>query len=324
MKTILLFLFLFSSTSSSVIEERSVCGDFVEAACDLSEDNIIDYDRHTETPEECQGICRENPQCFWFTHFSTQCYILVQCGRGEHCEGCVSGPKDAPDFDTCPWPPVTTPVPPVSTTTATTSTSTSTSTTTRTTSTSTTTRTTSTSTTTRPSGNTCDDCTAVVTVLAYALVSDESIADQQAILVGGLCPTSENPFECWAGLPSLWKAIALTLWPGYYDPSAEWMCGPTCAAPEDVDMTCDGCVAGIQASIDQLLSAEAMDLVVDGFVNSDFCDQVGGDERCPDILDAVLRQGLPLLAAASNPDDFKAACNAAKPGTCAARKMTIF
>ena len=56
MKTILLFLFLFSSTSSSVVEERSVCGDFVEGACDLSEDNIIDYDRHTETPEECQVI----------------------------------------------------------------------------------------------------------------------------------------------------------------------------------------------------------------------------------------------------------------------------
>ena len=48
-----------------------------------------------------------------------------------------------------------------------------------------------------------------------------------------------------------------------------------------------------------------MDLVVDGFVNSDFCDQVGGDERCPDILDAVLRNGLPLLAADSKPDDFK-------------------
>ena len=54
MKTILLFLFLFSSTSSSVAQERSVCGDFVEGACDLSEHNIIDYDRHTETPEECQ------------------------------------------------------------------------------------------------------------------------------------------------------------------------------------------------------------------------------------------------------------------------------
>merc|ERR1719516_739148 len=76
--------------------------------------------------------------------------------------------------------------------------------------------------------NTCDDCTAVVTTLAMRLVSDESIAGQQATLVGALCPTSENPAECEAGLPDFWKAIALTLWPGYYDPAAEWMCGPTC------------------------------------------------------------------------------------------------
>ena len=32
------------------------------------------------------------------------------------------------------------------------------------------------------------------------------------------------------------------------------MCGPTCAAPEDVSMTCDQCVSGIKASIDQLVS----------------------------------------------------------------------
>ena len=31
------------------------------------------------------------------------------------------------------------------------------------------------------------------------------------------------------------------------------MCGPTCAAPEDVSMTCDQCVNGIKASIDQLV-----------------------------------------------------------------------
>ena len=34
---------------------------------------------------------------------------------------------------------------------------------------------------------------------------------------------------------------------------ADWMCGPTCAAPQDVSMTCDQCVAGIKASIDQLV-----------------------------------------------------------------------
>merc|ERR1719229_2107492 len=172
--------------------------------------------------------------------------------------------------------------------------------------------------------NTCDDCTAVVTVLANGLVSDESIAQQQATLVGGLCPTSENPAECEAGLPHLWKAIALALWPGYYDPPAEWMCGPTCAAPEEVDMTCDACTSGIKASISQLLSPAAMDAIITEFINSDLCESLGNDPRCPDIVDAVLRNGLPLLAADAKPDDFTQACNAAKPGTCPARKMTVF
>merc|ERR1712037_896599 len=113
MKTLFLPIFLFSfffltPTSSSPVDERFVCGDFVEGACDLSEYNIIEHNRNTDTPEQCQELCRQNPQCSWFTHFSTQCYLLVECGRSEHCEGCVSGPEDAPDFETCPWPPVPT------------------------------------------------------------------------------------------------------------------------------------------------------------------------------------------------------------------------
>merc|ERR1711872_649586 len=109
MRTLLLSIFLFSSsTFSSPVDERAVCGDFVEGACDLSEYNIIEHDRHTDTPKECQEQCRQNSQCSWFTHFATQCYLLVECGRSEHCEGCVSGPEDAPDFETCPWPPVPT------------------------------------------------------------------------------------------------------------------------------------------------------------------------------------------------------------------------
>merc|ERR1711988_23665 len=104
----ILFLLSFSSTFSSPVDERAVCGVFVEGACDLSEYNIIEHDRHTDTPKECQGQCRLNSQCSWFTHFATQCYLLVECGRSEHCEGCVSGPEDAPDFETCPWPPVPT------------------------------------------------------------------------------------------------------------------------------------------------------------------------------------------------------------------------
>merc|ERR1719508_386466 len=80
------------------------CYDFEEAACELSENNIVGQDRFTNTPDECQVKCRDEAACSWFTHFDTQCYLLSECGTTAHCEGCVSGPT-SPDFSTCPWPP---------------------------------------------------------------------------------------------------------------------------------------------------------------------------------------------------------------------------
>merc|ERR1712113_815683 len=87
----------------------------------------------------------------------------------------------------------------------------------------------------------CSDCTAVVTTIAGRLMSDESLESQKAILVGGLCPGAEDVAQCEANLPEFWGMIAALLWPGYWDPSAEWMCGPICAAPQDTTMTCDDC-----------------------------------------------------------------------------------
>merc|ERR1740123_2037283 len=98
----------------------------------------------------------------------------------------------------------------------------------------------------------CSDCTAVVSTIAARLSSEESIAAQQGILVGGLCPTAED-------VAGFWAAIAELLWPGYWDPTADWMCAPSCAAPEDTVMTCDDCTMGIQMAIDQLLAAETLD-----------------------------------------------------------------
>ena len=99
-----------------------------------------------------------------------------------------------------------------------------------------------------------------------------------------------------------------------------------------------------QVSISQLLFPAAMDAIITEFLNSDLCESLGNDPRCPDVIDAVLRNGLPLLAADeyANGDFEKVsinkkksssthylhnsyqACNAAKPGTCPARRMTIF
>merc|ERR1711910_192971 len=118
------------------------------------------------------------------------------------------------------------------------------------------------------------------TCTAARLTTEESIAAQSAVLVGGLCPTTEDPAACEAGLPGFWASIAVILWPGYYDPSAEWMCAPICAAPEDTVMTCDQCKMGIQAAVDQLLAPETIDAIVDLFANGEFCAN-SGDENCP-------------------------------------------
>merc|ERR1712130_572754 len=85
----------------------------------------------------------------------------------------------------------------------------------------------------------CSDCTAVVSTIGAYLSSEESIANQQAILVGGLCPGAEDPAECEAALPGFWAGIAAILWPGYWDPTAEWMCAdPVKACNTAVEGTC--------------------------------------------------------------------------------------
>merc|ERR1711962_327708 len=164
---------------------------------------------------------------------------------------------------------------------------------------------------------TCSDCTAVVNAIQARLMSEESIAAQQAILVGGLCPGTDDPAECEANLPGFWAQIAALLWPGYWDPNADWMCLHICEAPEDTNMTCDSCQMGIQAGIDQLLAPETLDTIVDFLANGDFCAQ-NGDERCPAAVDGVIRQGLPMIAAAGADAGYAEACNNAVEGTCPA------
>ena len=80
----------------------------------------------------------------------------------------------------------------------------------------------------------CEDCTAIVTALAKYLTSEESMARQVEILLADVCPSTENPDDCVARLPDFWMQVGAVLWPGYYDPTAEWMCATDdiCGAPE--------------------------------------------------------------------------------------------
>merc|ERR1719187_72280 len=115
MKSPLPLLLLLSSTSSSPFSPKGSCEDFTEGACQLSENNIVGHDRHTDSPKACQTLCIEESLCTWFTHFSTQCYLLAQCGTSASCKGCTSGPTE-PDIDTCTGPTPTTHEPKTTTT----------------------------------------------------------------------------------------------------------------------------------------------------------------------------------------------------------------
>ena len=48
---------------------------------------------------------------------------------------------------------------------------------------------------------------------------------QIELLLAEVCPGTEDPDNCVARLPEFWMAIGAMLWPGYYEPTAEWMCG---------------------------------------------------------------------------------------------------
>merc|ERR1712038_1316489 len=168
----------------------------------------------------------------------------------------------------------------------------------------------------------CSDCTAVVSHIAGRLSTPESLAAQGEILVGELCPGAPDPEACVSGLPGLWNKMAAILWPAYWDPTAEWMCADICAAPEDTTMTCDDCKMGIQAAIDQLLEPDTLDAIVENLA-PEICKD-NPTEECPAAVDAIIRQGLPLLAAAGDATAFGEACNAAVAGTCPARKISLF
>jgi len=82
-------------------------------------------------------------------------------------------------------------------------------------------------------------------------------------------------------------------------------------------MTCDSCAAGIKAGVDYFLSPnETLNHIVDSYINSDFCDTLGGDEGCPEMVRNYVTLGLPLLHTSDTIDDYQQVCHAANPELC--------
>ena len=80
----------------------------------------------------------------------------------------------------------------------------------------------------------CESCTAVVNSLAKHMTSADSIAAQTEILLSEICPTAPDSDQCTEELPGFWTRVALVLWPKYYDPQEDFMCGvdSLCGQPD--------------------------------------------------------------------------------------------
>merc|ERR1712133_152033 len=141
---------------------------------------------------------------------------------------------------------------------------------------------------------TCDDCEALVTTISASLTSKEGIARQVEVLLSKICPKTSEPEKCQEQLPAFWREIAEGLWPEYYNPSAEWMCGGkgVCGGPEAGPLTCNGCKAGINLSITQLLSDEVVKNIIEELSGDEGCGQEEQAEKCR----AVIAELIPWLS----------------------------
>jgi hypothetical protein len=176
--------------------------------------------------------------------------------------------------------------------------------------------------------DTCSNCKDVVGTAAAYLTSAESMATQTALLVAELCPTTEDVAKCEEGLPAFWMEIGSRLWPGYFNVDAEWTCGTRCASPTEETMDCESCQIGVNIAGDQLLSDYFTDVIVGGLGGDWYCTNPASpveDPRCPEFVDIVIRQGLPLLwAATSTAGGISELCEMAVPGTCPPRNLRLF
>merc|ERR1711997_876510 len=167
----------------------------------------------------------------------------------------------------------------------------------------------------------CEDCKALVSTLGMYLSSEESIGKQVEILLAGVCPGADDPEACMEGLPDFWMKVAMMLWPGYYNPEEEFMCMQEglCGAPGSREaMTCDECLDGIKATIDQLLTEEFITGVVAWLSGEEFCGMMEDPEMCANVIAELIPVALPTLAMAFEPETAMGVCNMAVPDTCMA------
>merc|ERR1719347_805889 len=141
---------------------------------------------------------------------------------------------------------------------------------------------------------TCDECKTAGAAMVARLTSEESIAEQVAVLVGTLCPGAQDPAGCEAGIPAAWPEIAMAMYPVFLEP--ETVCSANDDSPCAREITCELCLDGI-GRLEAYLTAQEVDIIA--FLQGEaFCGNHPEVETCPEDVDGLIRAAVPILGAA--------------------------
>merc|ERR1719244_340582 len=96
-------------------------------------------------------------------------------------------------------------------------------------------------------------------------------------------------------LPEFWTQVASALWPGYWNPEAKWMCAQPswlCGPPAARGVTCEECEEGLMMAIEQLVSEEAVTVIVDALSGPRFCAAEADPETCADVFHDIIPKAM--------------------------------
>merc|ERR1711935_180048 len=125
----------------------------------------------------------------------------------------------------------------------------------------------------------CDECLGAIDSLVARLTSDDSLAEQAAILVGALCPGAADPADCEARLPAGWAQVGQVLFPEFLQ-----------GAP-----ICGDCEAAVAYIVELMNDAEEVAAAIDFLSGDALC---AGDAQCATDIGALLPPAMQVLAAA--------------------------
>merc|ERR1711962_445640 len=155
--------------------------------------------------------------------------------------------------------------------------------------------------------NICLDRMKVVALLLFAAAaaaalgtyttSADALAKESDILVAELCPRADDPDTCVKDLPGLWAAMAPYIFPEHYKHICEDM---ECPDKKAHIPGCEECSVRINDITDYLAHDDVIEMTVQGFANSDFCQRIAPDkvEECKEAVTKMVTAGLPILVAA--------------------------